>query len=199
MSWIPVTSIHPQASLLKITGVELESLTTIDQLLMIQAGSRGGLSQISNRHKKANNPYLEDYDPSKTTSYLMYLDANNLYGWAMTQTPPVGDFKFIDNVQGLDVMSIKQHGEIGFILKVSLQYPAELHDLHNCLPLAPEQKVISNEQLSPYTQQLLRKLHGIDADDPLPTRGNIKKLLHLRINLTIFCITETYNCTLILE
>ena len=144
---------------------------------MIEAGTRGGLSQISNRYKKANNPYLETYDVTRNHSYLQYLDANNLYGWAMVQPLPFGDFKFLEEVKDFDVMSMEEEGEIGYIIDVSLHYPPELHDLHNCLPLAPEQKEISNEDLSPYAQQLLRKLHGLNDDDPLPARGRVKKLL----------------------
>lgn len=67
---------------LKVTGVKLELLSDIDKVLMID-GIRGGVSQISNRYEKANNPFLQDYDPSLPNTYLMYLDARNLYGWAM--------------------------------------------------------------------------------------------------------------------
>ena len=132
------------SSLLKMTGVELELLTDINMILMIQEGMRGGLSQISNRYKKANNPLLKDYNPSDCSSYLMYLDANNLYGWAMVQSLSVGDFEYLDNVKNFDFMGIKKDAEIGCILEVSLHYPPEIHDLHTCLPLAPEQKVITN-------------------------------------------------------
>ena len=159
------------ASLLKMTGVELELLTDINQILMIEAGTRGGLSQISNRYKKANNPFLEDYDISVSSSYLMYLDANNLYGWAMVQLLPVDDFKFLENIENFDVMQVEESGEFGFILDVSLHYPPDLHDLHNCLPLAPEQMVISNDQL------LLRKMYGLSEEDPLPACGQVQKLM----------------------
>ena len=179
------------ASLLKMTGVELKLLTDINVILMIEHGTRGGLSQISNRYQKANNPYLDDYDPSDTTSYLMYLDANNLYGWAMVQSLPVSDFKFLDDAKGFDVSTIKEDGEIGFILDVSHQYLEELHDLHNCLPLAPEQRIISNEQLSPYVQQLLRKIHGLRDNDPLPSRGQVKKLLATLGNKTNYILQKS--------
>jgi hypothetical protein len=87
---------------------------------MIEAGIRGGLSQISNRYKKANNPYLTSYEPSKPTSYLQYLDANNLYGLAMSQPLPVGNFKFMEDIANFDVMKIPPDGETGYILEVSL-------------------------------------------------------------------------------
>ncbi|XP_053380054.1 uncharacterized protein LOC123531918 [Mercenaria mercenaria] len=167
------------SSCLKMTGVKLELLTDIDKILMVEAGIRGGVSQISNRYKKANNPYLQDYDPSQPTSFLQYLDANNLYGWSMVQPLPVSDFAFMEerDIQLFDVMSVPEQGETGYILEVSLGYPKNLHDEHNCLPLAPERKIIPNEVLSPYAQHLLRKLHGLSEDDPLPNRGKVEKLL----------------------
>ena len=93
-----------------------------------------------------------------------------------------------DDAKGFDVSTIKEDGEFGFILDVSLQYPEELHDLHNCLPLAPEQRIISNEQLSPYAQQLLRKIHGLTDNDPLPSRGQLKKLLATLGNKTNYIL-----------
>ena len=164
---------------LKMTDVRLELLTDIDQILMVEAGIRGGLSQISNRYKKANNPYLEGYDPAVPTTYLQYLDANNLYGWAMVQPLPVDKFEFMGDrdIESLDIMSIPETGDIGYILEVTLEYPNSLHDEHNCLPLAPVRKAITIEELSPYTQNLLRKMHGLTENDPLPNCGKVEKLL----------------------
>ena len=124
---------------LKMTGVQLELLTDIDKILMVESGIRGGISQISNRYKKANNPYLEDYDPSKETKYLLDLDANNLYGWAMVHELPVRDFVFMDKreVERFDIMSVPENGDTGYIIEASLKYPKHLHNSHNCLPLAP--------------------------------------------------------------
>ena len=86
---------------LKKTGVELELLTDHDMLLMFEKGIRGGIVQAVHRYAKANNKYMgQNYNPEEEeSSYLQYLDANNLYGWAMTQNLPVGGFKWIENVE----------------------------------------------------------------------------------------------------
>ena len=164
---------------LKMSRVQLELLTDIDKILMVESGIRGGVSQISNRYEKANNPYLEDYDQSKPNRYIMYYDANNLYGWAMSQPLPSRDFVFMDKreVECFDVMSVEENGHTGYIMEVSLKYPKHLHEEHNCLPLAPVRQIVSNEELSPYAEQLLRKLHGLSQEEPLSKRGKTEKLL----------------------
>ncbi|WAQ95796.1 hypothetical protein MAR_028486 [Mya arenaria] len=102
-----------------------------------------------------------------------YNIANNLYGWAMVQPLPISDFAFMKEIEieTFDVMSIPENGDSG------LEYPEDLHNEHNCLPLAPEQKTISDEQLSPYARQLLRKLNGLSENEPVPNRGEVEKLL----------------------
>ena len=84
------------ASLIKKTRVELELLADIDMLLMIEEGIRGGICQARYRYAKANNKYMNNYDKRKITSHLMYLDANNLYGWAVIQKLPVNGFKWVE-------------------------------------------------------------------------------------------------------
>ena len=80
---------------LKKTGVKLELLTDIDMLLMVEKGTRGGICQAIHRYAKANNKYMKNYDKNNESSYIEYLDANNLYGWAMSQKLPVKDFKWV--------------------------------------------------------------------------------------------------------
>jgi len=82
------------ASALKFTGVELDLITDPDAYLMIENNMRGAIATISHRHAEANNPLVEGYDPTKPTSYITYLDANNLYGDAMSKPLPVGKFQF---------------------------------------------------------------------------------------------------------
>ena len=130
---------------LKITEVELELLSDPDMLLMIEKGIRGGISMISNRHGKANNSYREDeYDDKRATKYITYLDANNLYGWAMCKPLPTRGFKWMDDDE---LSSWKKRA---CILEVDLEYPKQLHDRHNDYPLAPERLVLGKvEKLVP--------------------------------------------------
>lgn len=119
---------------LKITKVELELLSDYDMLLMIKHGIRGGVSTISNRYARANNKYMgAAYDDSKPSTFIQYLDANNLYGWAMSKPLPVDGFKWMSNKELDNWKNIA-----GCILEVDLEYPDNLHDLHNDYPLAPE-------------------------------------------------------------
>ena len=82
---------------LKKTSIELELLTDYDMLLMVEEGIRGGICHSIHRHAKANNKYMKNYYESKESSYIKYLDANNLYGWEMSKKLPVNDFKWIEN------------------------------------------------------------------------------------------------------
>ena len=82
-------------ALLKHTQINLEHLTDIDMHLFIEKGMRGGISMVSKRHAKANNPHTADYNLDKENNYIMYYDANNLYGWAMSQPLPYSGFKWL--------------------------------------------------------------------------------------------------------
>ena len=123
---------------LKITDVELELLSDIDMLLMIEKGIRGGVPMISNRHAKANNKYMgESFNEKEPSKYIMYLDANNLYGWAMSKPLPTHGFEW------MKVDELETWEKLSCILEVDLEYPKNLHDLHNDYPLAPEQIVVN--------------------------------------------------------
>ncbi|GFT80272.1 uncharacterized protein NPIL_30851, partial [Nephila pilipes] len=91
---------------------------------------------ISHRFAKANNAYLQTYDSSLPNSYITYLDANNLYAWAMSQNLPTHDFSWTDEY--VNFMDVPDDSDIGYIFEVDLEYPDELHDLHSCYPLALE-------------------------------------------------------------
>ena len=128
-------------AMLKITNINLELLSDVDMLLMIEKGIRGGISIISNRYGKANNKYMEEYNEKEASKYLMYLDANNLYGCAMSEKLPTHGFKWLTDkeIKNLYNQQIMQVWELNpCILEVDLEYPEELHDLHNDYPLCPE-------------------------------------------------------------
>ena len=119
---------------LKITNVKLELLSDIDMLLMVEKGIRGGVSMVSNRYGKANNKYMGDrFDVKKPSKYITYLDANNLYSWAMSESLSTHGFKWMKTNE---LETWEKHS---CILEVDLVYPQSLHDLHNDYPLAPEQ------------------------------------------------------------
>ncbi|RLU21121.1 hypothetical protein DMN91_005494, partial [Ooceraea biroi] len=124
-------------AMLKHTSINFELLTDIDIVMFIERDIRGGLSQCSNRYARANNNYMESYDPSKPSPYLMYFDVNNLYGWAMCQPLPYANFQWVDNVSDFDVSAIAPDSSTGYILEVDLEYPQHLHDAHTDLPFCP--------------------------------------------------------------
>ena len=121
---------------LKKTKINLELLTDPTMHLMIENGIRGGISVADHRHSIANNKYMENYDPTKKSKYIMYLDANNLYGYAMSQPLPTHGFRW------MDLNELNNWRDMPSILEVDLEYPIELHDLHNEYPLAPERMTI---------------------------------------------------------
>jgi hypothetical protein len=121
-------------------------------------GIRGGLSCIMKRYVEANNKYMINYDPTKESSYQVPVDANNLYGDAMSFKLPCRGFKWCttEELKYLEehLLEIPNNNDIGYTLKVSLDYPKELHDKHNDYPFFPIHKDIKNENLSPYQNKL---------------------------------------------
>ena len=145
---------------LKFTKVKLDTLHDIEMHQFLERGMRGGISMITHRYAAANNKHLQEFDPEKPSIYIIYKDSNNLYGQAMSQYLPVGDFKWVPekDLQTLDVMAVEDEADIGYFLEVDLDYPEALHDLHSDYPLAPEKMLIEREMLSPYQQGLKEDL-----------------------------------------
>ena len=131
---------------LKETQQELQLLTDYDMLMMVEKGIRGGISHISKRYAEANNKYMKDYNPDKESIYIQYLDANNLYGWAMSQPLPTHGFKWIENLTKEKVIEIlnKENTKNGFLFEVDLFYPRDLWKSHDDYPLAPDKKKVKN-------------------------------------------------------
>ena len=156
-------------AMLKMTNVKLDLISDVDMQNFIEKGMRGGISTITHRHAVANNKYMKNYDPEKESSYIPYLDANNLYGWAMSQKLPRGDFRWIPSPEYINLDSYDENSAKGLILEVDLEYPPELHRLHNDYPLAPEKKVVREEMLSDYSREILGR-EGM-------TIGKVQKLI----------------------
>ena len=170
-------------AMLKMTGIKLEKISDIDQYLFIEKGTGGGISYIGKRYAKANNKYMSDYDSNKQSTFITYLDKNNLYGWAISEYLPYGEY-----VDSFDVTSIDKKSDGGYILEVDLKYPDELHELHNGYPLAPEKLAVTNDMLSKYCKSIADKyeIKVGDVKKLIPNLGNKSKyVLHYR-NLKLY-------------
>ena len=132
-------------------------------LLMFERGIRGEITQAVHRYASANNKYMmgpmgpgshsdpmgDLYDPNKESSYLQYLDANNLYGWTMSQLLPTGNFRWV-NIDPSQIHTLTTSKIKGYLLEVEVRYPTELHDSHNKLPFMCERMEINKvEKLVP--------------------------------------------------
>ena len=157
-------------AMLKYTEIELDLISDPDMYLMVESGIRGGISTITKRYAKANNKYTKGYDKSQTSVYIPYLDANNLYGWAMSEPQPHKNFKWM-NADELENWKSKP-----CILEVDLEYPKELHDKHNEYPLAPERLLVDK------VEKLVPNLN--DKTKYVLHHENLKLYLRLGIKLT---------------
>ena len=142
--------------MLKMTKVELEKISDPDMHIFIERCMRGGISYVNKRFSKANNEYCPDYDKNKPKVYINYHDMNNLYGDAMSQYLPYGGFKWVEvNNETVNRILNKSDNSLhGYFLEVDLDYPEELHDIHNDYSMAPEKIKIEDEMLSPYSFEI---------------------------------------------
>lgn len=177
-------------AMLKMTNIKLELMNDIDMFQFIEKGLRGGISYIANRYSEANNKYMKEYYENKPSKYIMYLDANNLYGWAMSQYLPTGGFKWMTQKQidNIDLAKYKEDSKNGLILEVDLKYPQDLHNFHNDYPLAPEKVKVTDSMLSNYSKRIADK-YNISTGlvyKLIPTLSNKEKyVLHYR-NLQLY-------------
>ena len=123
---------------------------------------------------------MNDYDPEKPSTFITYLDKNDLYGWAMIKYLPYGEFRWVKNFNGFDVMSINEKSDTGYLLEVDFEYPDELPELHNDYPLAPEKLAVSNDMLSTYCKKIA------DVKQLIPNLGNKTKYVVLYKNLQLY-------------
>ena len=165
---------------LKKTGVRLELLTDPDMLLMFARGIRGGITQAVCQYMKANNKYMGDkFNPKGNISFLQYLDANNLYGWAMIQLLPTGGFKWVYGITPDDISRLVNCDSKGYLLEVDVKYPKDLHDLYNELPFMCEKMKINGvEKLVPNLYDKKKYIIRIKALDQALKHGLIFEKVH---------------------
>ena len=172
-------------AMLKMTDIKLELMVDIDMFQFIEKGMRGGTSYIANRYGEANNKYMKTYNEKAPSKYIMYLDANNLYGWAMSQFLPTGNFKWLSQkqIEKINLGKYTENSKKGLILEVDLEYPQELHDLHNDYPLGPEKIKVAKDMLSDYCKKIADKFNissGL-VHKLIPTLNDKEKyILHYR-------------------
>ena len=154
----------PQMALdmmLKTTGVEIELPTDINIINLFEAGIRGGVSFVAQRYAKEEDVVVPMMDEStgeevmcRKRVQLALWDANNLYGLAQIEPQPLSGFRWltVEEVNNLDLMSMTEDQETGFVLEVDLSYPAHLHREHGGFPLAPHHVLIKHDMLSPYAR-----------------------------------------------
>ncbi|XP_031633841.1 uncharacterized protein LOC116347406, partial [Contarinia nasturtii] len=175
-------------AMLKYTRVQIELFTDVDMIYFIESSIRGGIAQVSHRYAKANNRYMnEKFDPNTPENYIMYFDANNLYGHAMSQSLPIGDYQWVENnnnkiIDDYDandedaksekwlysqpdaIMNLPDDGQHGYIFEVDLHYPESLHDMHNDFPLCAEKRRLPDDamlKLALRHGMILKKVHRI--------------------------------------
>ena len=154
---------------LKRSRAEIELISDMDMFQFFEKGMRGGVSYIAHRYARANNKYMSTYDKAKSSNYLMYHDANNLYGWAMSQLLPIGDFKWEEDPNNIDYEDYLDDSDRGLVLDVDLEYPERLHLEHIGYPLAPESMEKKKDMLSDYAKEISEK-YNISV-------GGVKKLV----------------------
>ena len=162
---------------LKFTKVKLEIPLDVNMHMFFDLALRGGISMVLNHFARANNPLMKElFDPQTLQSFIQLVDANNLYGWAMSQMLPTGGVKWVNLKKGLltpgvkesmdrhrtmnewteDILNLNEEDSIVYMFEVDLDYPKNLHDdeTHDNFPLAPESFKIEKDLLSPYQQDL---------------------------------------------
>ena len=163
---------------LKKTGIRSELLLDPDMLLMFERGIRG-ITQSVHRWAAANNPYMgSEYDPNSPTKYLQYLDANNLYGWAMSQPLPTRGFRWVD-IHPDEISELVNSKDTGYLLEVDIAYPRELHNHHNNIPFMCERMTIGGvEKLVPNLYYKKRYVIHIRALDQAIKHGLMLERIH---------------------
>ena len=156
--------------------------------MFIEKGLRGGISYIAKRYVKANNKYMNGYEPEKPSAFITYLDMNNLCGWTMSEYISYREFKWLKNVDEINVMAIDEKSNTRYFLEVELEYSDKLHELLNDYPLAPEKIAASNNMLSKYCKKIADtdKIKVGDVKTLIPNLSNKNKYILHYINLQLY-------------
>ena len=165
-------------------------MTNVDMFQFIEEEMRREVSYIANQYGKANNKYMEEYNGNVPSKCIMYLDANNIYSWAMSQYLPTGNFRWRKDkeINEIDLGKYKADGKKGLILEVDLEYPRELHNLHNDYPVAPEKAKVSKNTLLEYCKKIAEKYNISigQVSKLIPTlKGKKEYVLHYQ-NLQLY-------------
>ena len=171
--------------MLKMTNIKLELMTDVDMFQFIEKGMHGGASYIANRYGKASNKYMKEYNEKVPSKYIMYLDTNNLYGWAMSQYLPTGNFRWMseNEIKKVNLGKYGADSKNGLIFEVDLEYPQELHDLHNDYPLAPDKVKVSKNMLPDYSKEIAEKYNiSIGLVSKLIPMLRDKKRVHIALS-----------------
>jgi len=148
---------------------------------------------ISQRYAKANNKYMKNYNPAEASRYIIYLDANNLYGWAMSQPLPHQKFQWMDEdevkrMNKESILALPTNDADGYIFEVDLDYPSDLHDDDNEYPLAPERLVVKFQMISDKQISIKRSYKTSDAD----TVKLVPNLMHKRNYIVHYRLLQFY-------
>ena len=135
---------------------------------------------------------MNDYDPEKPSTFITYLDKNDLYGWSMNEYVPYKKFEWLENIDEFNVITINEKSDIGYILEVDLEYPKELHELHNDYPLAPKKLAVSSDMLSKYCKNIADEydIKVGDVKKLIPNLGNKTKYVLYYRNLQMYLSLE---------
>ena len=179
---------------LKKTNIRLALLSDPDMLLMFERGIRGGITQAVHHYASADNKYMESkYDPNQESTYIQYLDANNLYGWAMSQPLPTCGFKWAD-IQIDEIFELAKLKNKGYLLEVDVSCPRSLHDSHDDFPFMCEKMVISGvEKLVPSLRDKKNHVIHIRALDQALKYGLVLERIHRAIEFNQYPWVKTYT------
>ena len=147
--------------MMRHTKCEIDLIYDQEMFLFIRKALRGGVTQINQKFAKANNKFLHDYDPTKETSYIIYTDVNALYSGAMTYSLPRKNLRWenftLESLKKI-IEKYESSNDVGYFIECDLQYPKKIHNLTKDLPLAPEHRIITEDMLSPFSQDMKKKI-----------------------------------------